>query len=65
MLPEGKVWIVVHGWKVDDLFEVDASTPEQEEADAKAQFRKRYPSQPIMKTGRIAERGDDGTAMHS
>lgn len=63
--PAGKVWVVVHGFDDDDLYEVDASDTAAELAEAKRIFRKQYPSQPIMGAGHVQSRGDaDGLEVH-
>lgn len=52
--PEGKIWIVIEGLYHDDLFEVEESNFTQECADARKQYKARYPGQcVIMKVGRV------------
>lgn len=47
-VPEGKVWVTIKGLYYDDLFEVDASTPEQEINEARAQYKSRYPTKCVI-----------------
>lgn len=47
-VPQGKVWVRIHGLYQDDLFEVDESTPEQEIANARALYKKEYPNKCVV-----------------
>lgn len=43
-VPVGKVWIQIHGMYFDDLFEIAASTADEEIAAARQQYKERYPN---------------------
>lgn len=49
-VPEGKVWVAIKGLYYDDLFELDASTPEEEIAEARRQFKARFPQACVIKS---------------
>lgn len=47
---EGIRWVKVNGLYYDDLFEVPIGTPEEEIADARRQYRNRYPNRCVIKS---------------